>query len=200
MVASRIPVSATRGAPYFSCRPATPRLTSPSLPTSSPKMHRRAGRGQQDVKVGLQHLKPAHLGASGPYSGATAATAAAIPHSRCRDARDSAFRWRACSVSFHSMIGRRTSRSACATGPTQRAHTRTSACASANPRAQRLTRRPGVCSDRLRAPPTQPRRSGPPVPAPGGAGWRYTVPSAASRSSSACSLGFPLDRRPVRPA
>src|SRR4029079_8579375 len=44
IVASRIPVSVSRSAPYFDCRPSNTRFTSPSRPTSSPITNRRGSR------------------------------------------------------------------------------------------------------------------------------------------------------------
>ena len=60
MVASRMPVSVTRSSPYFACRPANPWLTSPSLPTSSPKAISSGYAAEGGVEAGVDHLEAVH--------------------------------------------------------------------------------------------------------------------------------------------
>ena len=52
-----MPVSVTRSAPYFSCRPENPWLTSPSWPTSSPKATRLRDAPERGVEAGVQDLE-----------------------------------------------------------------------------------------------------------------------------------------------
>ncbi len=78
IVASRMPVSATRRLPYLACRPAKPWLTSPSWPTSSPKRDQLGHAGERGVEAGVHHLVAVdHRRAPAHRRGATGATARA---------------------------------------------------------------------------------------------------------------------------
>ncbi len=65
IVASRMPTSATRSGPYLAWSPANPWLTSPILPTSSPKAIRFGIRARAASKQALTTSKPLTIGASG---------------------------------------------------------------------------------------------------------------------------------------
>ncbi len=75
MVASRIPTSATRVSPYFSCIPSKPWLTSPMFPESSPKINTFGCLANRASKLSRIIILPSvSFLASASYSGTTSLT------------------------------------------------------------------------------------------------------------------------------
>jgi hypothetical protein len=74
MVASRMPVSVIRSAPYFACSPSKTRFTSPSLPTSSPMTKRRGSRAKLASKLRRSTCRPSTAGDVSEYSAGTTGT------------------------------------------------------------------------------------------------------------------------------
>ena len=74
IVASRIPVSVTRRSPYLACSPSKTRLTSPSLPTSSPITKIRESRAKLASKFRSSTIRPSTVGDESEYSAGTTGT------------------------------------------------------------------------------------------------------------------------------
>ena len=75
MVASRIPTSATRSSPYFSCIPSKPWFTSPIFPASSPKINVSGYLVKIASKLSRKIMRPSVSSfAFSEYSGKTFST------------------------------------------------------------------------------------------------------------------------------